>query len=622
MKSTRGVSKMSGVASAMLLAFVVGPAWSAVPPPDDAELSQRVRPVFTLLIGQPDAPRLPELSAVSSDVAMMHSFFRALDPNHNFVHLPAGDVRTDLNVEKTSVGPPTWPSVDASVKEIARRIERLGGGAEVYVYYAGHGRKRRVGAHTHTDLYLDPSEAGDGDGYNGVLSTRLLQTRVLGPLQRGDSRVHLIVDACQSAYLLEARGMRRTERVFKAPPTVEPAMLDRFSEFFEGVGALLATSGSQVTYESSKSGGIFSYAVRTAGVGLGDLDGDGQVTYGELSLVLPEILSRRAGSAQPMLLAPGDRADVPFLDYRGRRTSAVVFRPNLATRFELSSMYHEPFAAVFPTGERPTQVYLPEGAAFVASAQVDGKGPRVWSRFRAANEAFAALARPFEQPRASRIADPEFETPVFVLPRPLNLDTLVPVEQPQWVWVPERYTTLGVSGLTESTLAGRTLDSLAALSAGVEVAGAYGDGPDQLAWRVSYAYRSSSEFVPASDVSEEGVTERWGHMGRIGAGYSRVIAELSLFELSAGGFGAGGMLYEERRGVKKDGIIDPGGTYLMPMAELGGELTARVLFPGSIWAVRTDLRVSGQYIDIGHEGAYLDLVLGATLGFEYEFALR
>lgn len=608
---------------ALLAVFMALPAHGALP--RAAEMSQgerHVRPVFTLLIGQPEAPGLPTLSAVSSDVAMMHAFFRALDPTHNFVHLPAGDVRSDLSLEGTSVGPPTWPSIDASVKAIAREVDALGGGAEIYVYYAGHGRKRRVGAHTHTDLFLHPSESGRGEGYDGVLSTRLLQHEVLEPLQSDGNRVHLIVDACQSAYLLEARGMRRTERVFKAPPTVEPAMLAQFSAFFGDVGALLATSGSQVTYESARSGGLFSYAVRTAGVGLGDIDGDGQVTYGELSQVLPRILSRRAGGAQPTLLAPGDRGDVPFLDYRGRRTSAVVFRPQLPTRFELNSMHHEPFAAVFPTGEQPMRVYLPEGAPFLTAARVDGKGPRIWSRFRAANDVFAALAEPFEQPRAARSAEPDVEPAPLVLPRPLTHETMAPVEQPEWVWVPDRYTTLGVSGLTESTLAGRTLDSLAALSGGVEVAGAYGSGPDQIAWRLGYTYRSSSEYyAPTPQHPEEAITERWGHMARLGLGYSRVIAELSLVELSAGGFGAGGLLVESRGYQPEGGKFEAGPTEIVPVVEIGGELTARVLLPDSVWAVRTDLRISGQHLAFARN-AYTDVVLGATLGLEYEFVLH
>ena len=617
---------MTGARGARLLAMAglllwAGAASARVPQVGDAhQTPPKVRPVYTLLVGQPRAPALPPLSAVSSDVAMMHAFFGALLPEHNYVHLPAGDVRSDLAAARTSVGPPTWPAIEASVDAIAAAVRASGEPADIYIYYAGHGRKRRVGAHTHTDLFLHATAPGGGEGFDGILSTRLLQQDVLEPLQSDDTRVHLIVDACQSAYLLESRGMRRTQRVFKAPPTVEPAMLARFTGRYAGVGALLATSGSQVTYESASSGGLFSYAVRTAGIGLGDIDADGRVTYGELSQVLPQILSRRAGGALPTLLAPGAEGDVPFLDYRGRATASVTFEPRLSTRYELKSTFYEPFAAIFATTAAPTRVYLPEGAPFLAAARVDGKGPRTWSRFRGASDLFDALSRPLEQPRAARSASDPVEPAPLVLPRPLTAETLVPVEQPEWVWVPERYTTLSVGGLTEANLLGRTVHSPQSLSAGLALAGAYGDGPDQLSWRLSYAYRSSAEhFAPNAYYDDEALTRRRGHLARLDLGYSRVLAELALVELSAGGFGGGGLMLEKRGHTAE--VLANSGVFELPVAEVGGELTARVLLPDSVWAVRADLRVSGQWVFDEHE-PYGDLMLGATIGLEYEFVLR
>lgn len=598
------------------LTLLIGLGWGAAsarvsPIADEAVVTPR--PVFTLLIGQPLAPGLPPLSAVDTDVAMMHAFFGALSPQHNYVHLPAGDVRDDLSDARTAVGPPTWTAIEASVEALAEDLRAVGGRADVYVYYAGHGQKRRVGAHTHTDLFLHPEPDADAAGHDGVLSTRLLQQAVLDPLEGDETRVHLVVDACQSAYLLEARGMRRTERVFKAPPRVEPAMLERFTGRHARVGALLATSGSQVTYEAIGAGGLFSYAVRTAGVGLGDLDGDGRVTYGELAQVLPRILSRRAGGASPTLLAPGDRADEAFLDYRGRPLARVTFDPRQATRYELNSPFLEPYAAIYPDGTHPIRVYLPADAPFLAAVRVNNEGPRVWSRFTAANQLFAMLQQPLDAPRTARSADAELAP--LVLDRPLDTAALVPVADPQWVWVPERYTTLALSGVTEAPVLGRTLDSsLASLAGGVEVAGALGDGPDQLAWRVGYSLRTSSERYDAKTI-----THREGHLARMGLGYSHVLAELSLFELSAGGFVGGGLLIEERGRTRAEMRVRP--THYLPMGELGGELTARVLFPGSVWALRSDLRVSGQGFLDEHR-PYADLVVGATLGFEYEFVLR
>lgn len=585
-------------------------------------------PVYTLLIGQPHAPGLPPLSAVTVDVAMMHAFFGALTPSHSYVHLPPGDVRDELTSVDTTVGGTTWPEVEASVRAIAAAIDDRGP-VDVYIYYAGHGRKRRVGAHTRTDLFLYPIPDADRPGDDGVLSTRLLHQRILAPLEGSEVRVHLIVDACQSAYLLESRGMRRTHRVFKAPPAVEPEMLEKFTGRHGHVGALLATSGSQVTYESAGSGGLFSYALRSAGIGAADLDRDGRITYRELDQVLPSILSKRAGGAVPTMLAPGQREGI-FVDYRGRqRAVGVIFDPDQPIRYEIQSHMLEPYAAVYPDGEEPLRVYLPDGQPFLASARFASSGARRWYRFQAAGKPFDDLTRPVVEPRIARggVVD---EPPPLVLNRPLTPDTLVTVEDPQWLWMPEQYTTLAIAGLTEAVLYGRTLERAErSFAGGLEVSAALGEGPDQLTARVGYVRRFAAETFEHEE--KFGLqTHRRGHLGRVDLGYSRVLAELALLELSGGGFVGGGLLFEEQQSneVLEGEAFDPSrGKYgashdeLLPLAEGGLEFNARVLFPDSVWAVRADLRLSGQTL-FGGGRTWTDLVVAASIGFEYEFVLR
>lgn len=620
-RSAPWVIAMTLLCGASASAHVPSGADSMAEPPEP-------RPVFALSIGQPRAPGMAELRAVHSDVAMMHAFFGALAPRHRYVHLPPSDVRTDLAGDGTTVGAPTWAEIEASVDAIEAAVDALDGRADVYVYYAGHGRKRRVGSHTRTDLFLEPRvPSSDAPGHDGILTTRLLQQHLLARLDGEETRVHLIVDACQSAFLLESRGLRRTHRVFKAPPQIEARMLTDFIGRYASVGALLATSGSQVTYESVASGGVFSYAVRSAAIGAADLDGDGRITYGELKRVLPSILSKRPGGGVPRLLAPGGRDDEAFVDYRRRGAAAVTFAPPRATRYELQSSLHEPYAALYPDGDDPAVVFLPRDAKFLALAEVPRSGPRVWYRFQAMSRGFDALqeryTRPTEMARAS-----EDEPPHLVLHSPLSTETLVPVGDPPWVWNPEHYTTLALALTTEAAVSGRTVAvSETRWAAGGEVNGAYGRGVHQLTWRMGYSHMASSEYHDLDPrmleknpelLKTSKVVERRGHLPRLALGYQLVLAEFPLAELSAGVFAGTGLLMEQR---KNDDAEFEGIDEVTWMLEGGADLTARLLIPDTRAAIRIDLRASAQGF-FYPLAPWADFTAGATVGYEYEFALN
>lgn len=599
---------------ACLFVLSASTAWAARAP----STLDEPRPVFALLIGQPQATReLPRLSAVETDVAMMHRFFGTVQPRKVFVHLPRGQVRLDLAREGAVTADATWPDLKRSIEALADAIDEVGGPADVYVYYAGHGRKRRVRAFTQTDLFLRPTEPYSKPGYDGILSTKMLQRHVLGRLESDEVRVHLIVDACQSAYLLEARGMRRTHRLVKTPPTVEEAMIERFVADYRHVGAVLATSGSEVTYENVSTGGIFSLALRSAAIGPADIDFDGRVTYREMEAVLPYVLSGRAGAAVPMLLPPGAEPDETFIDFRGRRVASVTFTPAVATRYELRSPMLVPYAVLYPAAGHRAVVRLPEQADFVASSRPQDARDEAWFQFRAFDEPIAMLKKPFDGEANVRRGDDM--PPALVMPEPMGTPSMVLREEPEWVWVPERYTTLGISGTSEVPVFGPSLDShYTNLLLGGELNGMMGEGPEAFTWRVGYTRTKMTEpYELTAKGDAVTITHRSGHLVRAAAGYARVLLELPLLEISGGGFLGGGMLFEQR-GTSAD---DLGGDFDMPMAELGGELTARVLFPDSVWGLRVDLRAAAQAM-FDDENPYVDMTVGATFGIEYEFALR
>ncbi|MCB9554437.1 MAG: caspase family protein, partial [Myxococcales bacterium] len=328
------------------------------------------RAVFALLIGYSEGPPglgLPALTRAESDVVMMNAFFGTLGPEAVYVHIESAATRSALAVPgRVHVGPATFPAIMASVRAIEQALEDAGP-ADVYVYYAGHGQRVRVDERAQTELFLRP--VGAGAGNDGVLRSTLLQSEILVPLSADeDTRVHLVVDACQSYFVLEARkGLRQVARARKAPPPIEVDMIGRFLDRFERVGALLATNGSQVTYEDPEIGGLFSYAVRSAGIGSADLDRDGRVTYGELERALPWILGQRTGGGPPGLVAPDNDPETAFVDYRGRGVAAVEFAPREPTRYELTHMpSHQKYAVLYP-GRAPVRAWLPRGQEYVTA---------------------------------------------------------------------------------------------------------------------------------------------------------------------------------------------------------------------------------------------------------------
>ncbi len=156
-----------------------------------------------------------------------------------------------LNPSAIIDGPPTRDALATAVRNAAAADE-------VYIVLAGHGDVR------------------EGQGFlslaDGPLNADELEQRVIVPLDK--TRVHLIIDSCNSYFMVHQRKPGGT--AFKTQqPTGLLARHPRLS-------VLLSTSAEAVTYEWSElQSGIFSYVVRSALRGAADADGDGVISYPE-----------------------------------------------------------------------------------------------------------------------------------------------------------------------------------------------------------------------------------------------------------------------------------------------------------------------------------------------------
>lgn len=221
---------------------------------------------------------------------------------------------------------PTAPAIEAAVARAKAAIaadKAAGRATALYWFYAGHGNVE------------------DGEGFVGLEAGRLTR----GDLRRliltdtGADRVHVIIDACKSYFLVGGRGPGGTVIPHRADfggPETPP-----------NVGFVLSTSSDAESHEwGAIPGGIFSHEIRSAFVGAADATGDGIIDYEELAAFVgiandsvpveryrPRVWIRapraearaaifaptRLPGATRLELAPERRGRVQIVDQRGLR---------------------------------------------------------------------------------------------------------------------------------------------------------------------------------------------------------------------------------------------------------------------------------------------------------------
>jgi hypothetical protein len=203
--------------------------------------------------------------------------------------------------------PPTRVELARVLGEVAweaRDRKSRGEATELVFYFAGHG-----------DV-----DAG-GEGFlvfsDGPFTRSDLETQVVDAAPT--DQMHVILDACAS-YFMVSRG-DGTESGRRA---LSPAMLDVLNKAGgarDRTGVLVSTSDAADVHESPRvGGGVFSYLLRSALAGGGDINGDGRVEYGEAAAFV-EAASREIGDPRARLEVhaqpPAQRPHAALADHRG-----------------------------------------------------------------------------------------------------------------------------------------------------------------------------------------------------------------------------------------------------------------------------------------------------------------
>jgi hypothetical protein len=210
--------------------------------------------------------------------------------------------------------PPSRAGLGRAVERIAARIAvaRAQGASTVFYFvYAGHG------------------DVEDGEGYvallDGHFSSGDLGTQVLAAVHADTN--HVIIDACRASYFLSNRGPGGERR-----PWQDSYFRPREAGL-GNTGFLLSSSSSGLSHEWEEfQAGIFSHEVRSGLLGPADANGDGRITYRELTgFVRTANRPVRNERFRPQIVSRAPlRGDDVLLDLREASAGSLALDPQAA----------------------------------------------------------------------------------------------------------------------------------------------------------------------------------------------------------------------------------------------------------------------------------------------------
>lgn len=240
----------------------------------------------------------------------------------------------------------------------------------LYFVFVGHGN-------------VGPNREGYVSLLDGAFTRTDLFREVATPSQA--AYLHLIVDACQSYFLVNARGaLPKGESYAEA---VKAYLADAELTRHPNVGVILSTARENESHEWSGFGaGVFSHQVRSALLGAADANGDGRIEYSELrafvaaaNLQVDDPRAKLEIEARPPAL---DRQR-PIVDLASARFPRfVVVPPSASGRYSLEDDRGVRLADFHKALGGPLAMALPRNAPYFvrrsgAEARIESSSPRV-----------------------------------------------------------------------------------------------------------------------------------------------------------------------------------------------------------------------------------------------------
>lgn len=248
------------VAALLLLAATAAPAWGAtrryaVVVAHTRSLTEGVAP---LEFADDDGARYHEFFSVIADEVLLYT---VLDADSQRLYPDAAAVARS-------------PSRELVLKGLADTFnaaqEAVDRGDDVVFYFVliGHGE---VGA--------------GGEGYVSLLDAPFTRTDLFREVLAKSPATtnHVVVDACNSYFLVHARGSDADDGAPADEEAVRAFVAEEDLSRYPNTGVLLSTSSARESHEWAAYGaGVFSHQLRSALAGAADVNGDGRIEYSEI----------------------------------------------------------------------------------------------------------------------------------------------------------------------------------------------------------------------------------------------------------------------------------------------------------------------------------------------------
>ncbi len=260
MRATMTHARIALAAAALAASWLAAPAARAesrrytVIVANTTSLSEGVKP---LEYADDDGARYWELFSAAGDTV---SLYTVLDADSQRIHADA----------VKAARPPRKDDV----------LEGLGG-----VFDAIRAAKQAGDETVFTFVLVGHGEVGaGGEGYVSLLDQPFTRSDLFHEvLARSPATTnHVIVDACNSYYLVNARG-GQDDSAPSQKQAVDAFLAEEDLARYPNTGLLLSTASAKESHEwSAFAAGVFSHQLRSAVAGAADVNGDGRVEYSEV----------------------------------------------------------------------------------------------------------------------------------------------------------------------------------------------------------------------------------------------------------------------------------------------------------------------------------------------------
>jgi hypothetical protein len=251
--------------------------------------------------------------------------------------------------------PPTLDNLESALENIFASIQRdkqRGLKTEFRFIYVGHGN-------------VGPNQ----EGYLHLMDDKLTRPMFFHQiLDRSPAAYnHIILDACHSYFLVKKRGSAK--KVGPLGAKVRTYLAKEDLQAYPNTGVVLARSSTSETHEWSRwESGIFSHELRSALLGAGDVDGDGQVSYAEAAASVEaanhNIEDHRA-KLKVFVHPPLAQVDLPLMDLNQLHGSSFLsIEANQAGRYWLEDTRGVRVADFHHTKEQAIRIALVGKAPF------------------------------------------------------------------------------------------------------------------------------------------------------------------------------------------------------------------------------------------------------------------